>query len=1532
MVYDPNGSNNSSLISLVAGTISFVAGQTAKHGDMKIDTPVATMGIRGTAVLVEIDFDVPGQNGTPAAKFQVLMEPDGTTGSYILFDKNTLAPIAVVDKAGQRVDISNNNVSVSDSAFTPELQKLITDVFALKFSNTNPQNVTHFADTLTPQQTWLPIQQTNGGSATAVALFVTPASLTDQSSTSSPPSGSGTGIIPHLPVPPTVVAIGGSLTALPNSAGHSINDTASGQIKFADVNIGDRPTVTTAFASFTVQNALHQDVAATLTAQQLADIKALEIPLIVVPDPANNNNGSATWTYNIPNAALEFLGAGETVTLNYVAEVDSNYPAGSQTSIKTFSVTIVGTNDVPAIATTSVAFTAGHATIDHVVGAIDFTDLNLTDRPAVSAALTSFTLTDASHHALTLTPQLEADIAAAEVPLTLTQTVNSNNGSASWSYSLPDSNFNFLEGGQTLTLIYTATVNDGHGGVVAGPITLAITGTTDAPVIEGESDPPPQVIVPTKSAAPVVLGAGINSNNLGLSTESFDNQAAGSISQNGLGSGNFFSSVLDATFVASGDAGVVKGTSGVSGAPFVGPAPGQEDTTNYLSIGAGGTETVTFATEQNVFGLYWGSVDSFNTISFYNGDQLVASYTGADVSPLFATGNQGSFSSNGYVEFPDLAPFTKVVLATGNSNAFEIDNVSAGFVSHQLSNPISGTLTVSDAVIGDTLTASVVGNAVVTYDGSTTLPVGVDVSELISAASVTFDSVIADGGSDVLHWTYNPSNVDLEFLQPGQTLTVTFEAEIRNGHGTSGDQALTVAFVGVSSPMFAVSEEVQSIQVSEATNISGITLSETDATGDETFTVTLTDSHGVLSAHTVGDGDSAIVSGTTLTITGSLSDVNRDLATLTDINSATGSDPITLTAIDSLGHNTGPQTVAVTVHDRPVLSVADQAQTIHAGEATKIAGISLSATDNTNGEVFTVTLTDSHGVLSAHTVGDGDTAISSGTTLTITGSLSDLNSDLATLIDTNGTAGPDPISVTAIDSLGDGAMPQKVAVTIQPPAVPAVTTLTFDNSLSGEGPIPDGYGGLDWSNFDYLNSSIDSAVSGYAHGTVTGPDVAYNGYGESASISGMTFNFIGADLTGAWNNGLTVTVDGYDHNVLVDEKTVLVNTSTPTWFEFDFDGITDLVFSSSGGVNAGYNGNGTHFALDNLSYSALANPNATIGAGGSVQIGSFSADNVIFSSSSGTLVLDDPLSFTGKIGGISGSGDVLDLKGLDADTTAATGSGSYDTANGTTTLTVISASQHLNIPIILVGDYSNSAWTVSDDGHGGVDIADPPVAASSLAGASGAALEVANGASLNVAKPIVAGENATFQGSTGIHTLDAPASFDGMISGFGGDGILTGSDEIALKGINYQSKTFVESFNAKTDVLSVSDGTNGAKLHFVGNYQAENFKFLSDGEGDTIVYDPPVLDNLDVSVRAGHRFSGHGFVFKFLSDDGSTLHHAITDAFPSGSAMAATTQVGFHDGHDVSREHSAGNLEGHDPIAWAGIINAQLHANGFHFV
>jgi hypothetical protein len=56
-VYDPNGKSNSTSFNLTKGTFTFIAGKIAKTGDMKVDTPVATMGIRGTTPHVEISDD-----------------------------------------------------------------------------------------------------------------------------------------------------------------------------------------------------------------------------------------------------------------------------------------------------------------------------------------------------------------------------------------------------------------------------------------------------------------------------------------------------------------------------------------------------------------------------------------------------------------------------------------------------------------------------------------------------------------------------------------------------------------------------------------------------------------------------------------------------------------------------------------------------------------------------------------------------------------------------------------------------------------------------------------------------------------------------------------------------------------------------------------------------------------------------------------------------------------------------------------------------------------------------------------------------------------------------------------------------------------------------------------------------------------------------------------------------------------------------------------------------------------------------------
>ena len=73
--------------------------------------------------------------------------------------------------------------------------------------------------------------------------------------------------------------------------------------------------------------------------------------------------------------------------------------------------------------------------------------------------------------------------------------------------------------------------------------------------------------------------------------------------------------------------------------------PGTPDPTNYLATT--GTEKITFGAEHNVFALYWGSIDTYNyDISFYNGNALVATFTGACGIALFLRmADQGSLNS-----------------------------------------------------------------------------------------------------------------------------------------------------------------------------------------------------------------------------------------------------------------------------------------------------------------------------------------------------------------------------------------------------------------------------------------------------------------------------------------------------------------------------------------------------------------------------------------------------------------------------------------------------------------------------------------------------------------------------------------------------------------------------------------------------------------------------------------------------------------------------------------------------------------------
>jgi hypothetical protein len=117
-------------------------------------------------------------------------------------------------------------------------------------------------------------------------------------------------------------------------------------------------------------------------------------------------------------------------------------------------------------------------------------------------------------------------------------------------------------------------------------------------------------------------------------------------------------------------------------------------TDTYLTVPynySAGAVSLTTPGSYNYFGLYWGSLDLYNSIHFYDGGSLVGSYSGADIFSLMANGGQSSWASNRYVNFlfTDGDLFDRIVLVSTNW-AFESDNHAFGNATTAVPEP--GTL------------------------------------------------------------------------------------------------------------------------------------------------------------------------------------------------------------------------------------------------------------------------------------------------------------------------------------------------------------------------------------------------------------------------------------------------------------------------------------------------------------------------------------------------------------------------------------------------------------------------------------------------------------------------------------------------------------------------------------------------------------------------------------------------------------------------------------------------------------------------
>jgi hypothetical protein len=149
--------------------------------------------------------------------------------------------------------------------------------------------------------------------------------------------------------------------------------------------------------------------------------------------------------------------------------------------------------------------------------------------------------------------------------------------------------------------------------------------------------------------------------------------------------------------------------------------------------------------------------------------------------------------------------------------------------------------------------------------------------------------------------------------------------------------------------------------------------------------------------------------------------------------------------------------------------------------------------------------------------------------------------------------------------------------------------ITFDDLPETDaGLIENGYAGFDWTSFGYANKSVLPG-SGYETGVVSGDYAAYNDFAETSSLSGSLFDFNGAFLTGAWNDGLNIEVKGFLSGAELYSTTVVVNTSIAQWFDFNFLGIDGLSFRAFGGENnILLGGEGEQFVMDNFTINEPA--------------------------------------------------------------------------------------------------------------------------------------------------------------------------------------------------------------------------------------------------------------------------------------------------------------------------------------------------------
>ncbi|MEN9761489.1 MAG: hypothetical protein RI906_1315, partial [Pseudomonadota bacterium] len=518
--------------------------------------------------------------------------------------------------------------------------------------------------------------------------------------------------------------------------------TDSGSIAFADPDLPDRPTATSAVSSVT---ATRNGNALALTNAQR---QAIENAFSISAAAGNTQNGAINWQYSVSGTSLDFLASGDQVSAVFTVTIDDQNGASPSQNV---SITITGTNDGPVLADTTdpaaviELVNAGTQDLAAVSGSFSLSDADVGN--TLTASVLGNPVVKINGNTITSGfPSALVDPSA----FTLANTTQVSNGGSvavvGWTYDPGAANLDFISGGESLTVTWTVQVSDGASGTATQNVVFTLTGTNDVPLITvGAGN--------TASASLTEADAGLfangtlavadadRSNTVAVAVQSVT--ATGAIA--GMGSDN---TALLA--MLSVDSGNIIGNTATSGTINWAFNSGSQ-AFNHLAAG----EILTLS--------YTVRVTDSNGTPTSDDETVVITITGTNDAPVISVGS-------------------------GNSASVSLTETNTTLSS-------SGTLAVSDLDHTNTVSVSVQSVAA----SGATAGIASGNAALLAMLSVDSGNIIGNAAtSGTINWAFNSGAEAFDYLATGETLTLSYTVRVADSNGTpaTDDQTVTLTITG----------------------------------------------------------------------------------------------------------------------------------------------------------------------------------------------------------------------------------------------------------------------------------------------------------------------------------------------------------------------------------------------------------------------------------------------------------------------------------------------------------------------------------------------------------------------------------------------------------------------------------------------------------------------------------------------------------------------------------------------------------------